>query len=98
MACFSTGKNAAVFSARVKHAYGHDPRRVIDEGDEVGLALPLFLDRNRGAMHDVAHPELACALELEMPMVLVGRGLLLHEAVAREQAVYGRNRELDFVS
>src|SRR6266542_7172630 len=48
---------------------GHHPRRVVDERDEVGLAL-LAGDRDGGPVHHVAHPEIPGLLEDEAPVVL----------------------------
>ncbi len=68
---------------------GDHPRRVVDERDEVRLAL-LAGDGDGRAVHDVAHPQVARLLEGEAPVVLGRRlaRLLRHEPGAGEQPVY----------
>src|SRR6266545_4357478 len=73
---------------------GDHPRRVVDERDEVRLAL-LAGDGDGRAVHDVAHPQVARLLEGEAPVVLGRRlaRLLRHEPGAGEQPVYRARRE-----
>ena len=74
---------------------GDDPGRVVEHADEVGLLLATAGDDDGGAVHDVAHPQLAGALEGEVPAVLRRRalGLPVHHAGARQDAVHGGERQ-----
>jgi hypothetical protein len=72
----------------------HHPRRIVDEGNEVGLPRAAGVADLR-SVHHVAHPQLASAVVFEAAPILARRllGLLAHEPAAREQAVHGRFRQ-----
>ena len=72
-----------------------DPGRVVDEGDQVGLALGALSDQDTGAVHDITHPQLPGLGEGEAAAVMIARLLLglIHQAMAGEQAVHGRGRQ-----
>ena len=73
---------------------GHEPSRVVDEGDEVGLPQATAV-AELGPVHHVAHPEVAGALVLEAASILArgGVGGARHQAVPLQHAMHGGERE-----
>ena len=84
---------------QAKGAVRHQPGGVIEESDEVGLAPDARVrHQHAGAVHDVAHPQLAGVGEVELAALGVGGGLgqqigvasaFADQAGAAEQPVYG---------
>ena len=69
---------------------GDDPGGIVNEGDQVGLALA-SAHPHGGAVHHVAHPHLAGPREGEAAAVGLTGGVcgFVHQAVAGQQAMDG---------
>jgi hypothetical protein len=68
---------------------GDHPGGIVDEGDQIGLALDAITDEDRRSVHHIAHPQLPGLLESEAAPVgiaLLAPGLA-HQSMAGKQAV-----------
>ncbi len=74
---------------------GDDPRSIVEEGDQIGLATSSVADQDFGAVHDIAHPQLAGLLEGEAAPITLGACLArdVHQSMAHEQPMDGGGRQ-----
>jgi hypothetical protein len=74
---------------------GNDAGRIVEEGDEVGLAPSAPVRQDSGPVHRVAHPQLPGPGEGEAAPIALARVFrgLRHEAMAGEQAMHRRARQ-----
>jgi len=73
-----------------------EARGIIQKADEIALAPSAPGDGHGRAVHHIAHPQLPGTCEGKAAAVLLARllGAPLHQAVAGEQAVHARGRQV----
>ena len=98
IACLEHRQEGGGVLRQGKGGVGHDPGGIVDEGDQVGLALGTIAHQDARPVHHIAHPHLPGLGEGEAAPILIARVVLgfVHQAMAGQQAMHGGGRQRQF--